>query len=926
MDFSPSGLRTLTESGDLVALNEFGGVKGVALLLDSDCERGIESEDSIRARESRYGRNILPEMPVRSFWSMLVEALTDQTLLILIGCAVFSLIFEILFASTEERSTAWIDGAAILAAVVIVSLVQATSNHKQELQFAALNRIKSVFDVSVIRGGTIKRVSNTELVVGDVVALEAGDRIPADGVLVFADGLRVDQSVSSGESEAVVKDVSSDPFVFGGTHVVEGRGRFLVLCVGLNSQNGRIFELLEDERKPTPLQEKLEDLATQIGYVGMVAAVLTFVALVLGWIFVRIRDGWSWAACKDILTYLIDALTIIVVAVPEGLPLAVTVSLAYSMRKMMKDNNFVRRLNACETMGGATVICTDKTGTLTMNQMNVERFLVGDLDLSVDEIVPSVSSDFLDILMRAVAGNTTSELCSDDTAIGSPTETALLRLMNKLGFDYRKIRAENKSVKDFQFDQVRKRMTTVVEDISGEFVGFTKGAPEDLLPLCVNYTDKTGTVYPLGQTERDVIGKNIEDHCKMAYRTLALCWRSFSTIPADASEAEKQLTLIGIVSIRDSLRPSTKQAIADCQKAGIRVIMVTGDNMVTAQAIASDCGIAPSFAKVMSGSELRAMGEEKLSEAVADVCVVARSTPTDKYMIVAALQKRGEVVAVTGDGTNDVAALSKADVGLAMGKCGTELAKEASDIVVLDDDFRSIVKAVLWGRCIFNNVRRFLQFQLTANVVTLLISLISAVILNDTPFKAVQLLWVNLIMDSLGALALATGRPHPSLLNRPPPRRRAPLISPFMIQNIIGQTLFQISVVVLLLVFHGDIPARSEHHYTLIFNVFVYCQMFNLFNARVVEWGDSVVAGVTDNALFIGILVGIGVVEFVLVQFCGHFFSCVPLTLKEQLQSLIIASLCVPYGIFLRRSPESRIIRRIRQVVTHLLNRIQRPL
>ena len=923
MDLSPSGLRALTESSDVFALNEFGGVKGVAVLLDSDCERGIESEASIKARESRYGKNVLPEREVRSFYSMLVDALSDETLLILIGCAVFSLVFEIVFASTEERSTAWIDGAAILAAVVIVSLVQATSNHKQELQFVALNRIKSVFEVTVVRAGKMKRVMNTDLVVGDVVVLEAGDKIPADGVLVFADGMRVDQSISSGESEAVCKDVVSDPFVVGGTHVVEGRGRFLVLCVGLNSQNGRIFALLGDEKKLTPLQEKLEDLATQIGYVGMIAACLTFIALVLGWIVVRIRDGWSWVACKDILTYLIDALTIIVVAVPEGLPLAVTISLAYSMRKMMKDNNFVRRLNACETMGGATVICTDKTGTLTMNQMNVERILIGDMDVQVNDLGTSASREYVNILAEAIAINTTSEVCDDNRAIGSPTETAIVRLLTKLGYDYKQIRNSHKPVKDFQFDQIRKRMTTIVEKQSAGFTGFTKGAPEDLLSLCVDYLDITGATYTLDQRSRDIISKNIEENCKMAYRTLAICRRSLQSIPDDATEAEKQLTLIGIVAIRDSLRPSTKQAIADCQKAGIRVIMVTGDNMTTAQAIARDCGIAPNFANVMSGSELRAMGEDKLSEAVADVCVVARSTPTDKYMIVAALQKRGEVVAVTGDGTNDVAALSKADVGLAMGKCGTELAKEASDIVVLDDDFGSIVKAVLWGRCIFNNVRRFLQFQLTANVVTLLISLISAVILNDTPFKAVQLLWVNLIMDSLGALALATGRPHPSLLNRPPPRRRAPLISPFMIQNIAGQTLFQISVVVLLLLFHGDIPARSEHHYTLIFNVFVYCQMFNLFNARVVEWGDSVVAGVTDNALFIGILVGIGVVEFVLVQFCGHFFSCVPLTLKEQLISLLIASLCVPYGIFLRRSPENRIMRRVRRLVSGILQRLR---
>jgi Ca2+-transporting ATPase len=889
MDLSPKALVSLMEDDDLRTLNEFGTVSDIARLLESDTESGISSTASIRSRVHRYGSNILPDRPVRSFFEMLVEALSDQTLLILVGCAIFNLVLEIVFASTDERSTAWIDGAAILMAVAIVSLVQASSNHRQELQFAAINRIKSIYDVKVIRSGKLMKILNTELVVGDVCLLEAGDRVPADGLLIWGDELRIDESVTSGESEAVLKTIQSDPFVIGGTHVVEGRGTFLVICVGLNTRNGKVFALLDTRQKATPLQEKLEVLATQIGYVGMAAAVITFAALFVGWLVIRIRVGWSFAAWKEVLTYLIDSLTIVVVAVPEGLPLAVTISLAYSMYKMMADKNFVRRLSACETMGNATVICTDKTGTLTMNEMNVELVAIGDEILPISALLAEASDNFTEALVRAISVNTTAVIGDDGGCIGSQTECALLRLVQALDCDYSEIRWRFPSSKVMPFDQTQKTMTTIVNGRT-----YIKGAPDVLLPNCTSSMDRAGCLHPLNDSTRETIMRRVQDLCSRAFRTLAICDDGI---------------LLTVVAIRDTLRPTTSQAILKCQRAGIRVVMITGDHVQTAQAIARECGIASPLSSALTGSELRAMSPDKVYEAVADVSVIARSTPVDKHAVVSALQRRGEIVAVTGDGTNDVAALMQADVGLAMGKSGTELAKEASDIVVLDDNFESIVAAVLWGRCIYNNVRRFLQFQLTANVVTLFISIMSAVIIHDTPFKAVQLLWVNLIMDSLGALALATGRPHASLLNRPPQRRTAPLISSFMIQNIAGQTLFQIAVVALILAFPSGIEPRSEHHYTLLLNVFVYCQMFNLINARVVDLADSVVAGIMDNALFIGIMCGIGVAEFCLVQFCGQFFSCVPLSLKEQALSIALASLCVPWGFCVRKCPRTVLVR-----------------
>ncbi|KAH0791010.1 calcium-translocating P-type ATPase, PMCA-type family protein [Histomonas meleagridis] len=903
MDLSASELSSLIESGDTKKIHELGNVNGVAKKINSDVENGLK-KNSISSQKSKYGTNELPEKEVSSFFDMLIEALNDQTLLILISCAIFSLIFEVIFASPEERSTSWIDGAAILMAVVIVSFVQAYSNHKQELQFASVNRIKSIFDVVVIRDSDEIKIKNTDVVVGDVVLLEAGDKIPADGLLIKSYEMKVDQSVTSGESEAVDKD-ENDPFLYSGNHVVEGRGTFLVLCVGPNSQSGKMFSLLENEQKLTPLQERLEDLAKNIGYVGMLVASLTFIALTVGWLLMRIKYGFTLKSLKDVLTYLINALTIIVVAVPEGLPLAVTISLAYSMRKMMSDNNFVRHLYACETMGNATIICTDKTGTLTMNQMNVERVIIGDKDINVNELDENVNDKYKETLMESIAINTTGYLSADGTMIGSQTEAALLRLIKQLNGNITETRKENPIIKSFQFDRNRKRMSTIITK-QNKYISYVKGANETILDNCTSYLDSNCNVHPLNKETKDIISSISNNHCNQAYRLLAICYKDLETIPNDSNESESNLTLICIVSIRDSLRPSTKQSINDCQNAGIRVIMITGDNLITAKAIAKECGIITEDEEnenIVTGSELRNLNEKQLIERLSTVNVIARSTPMDKHMIVSALHNNGEIVAVTGDGTNDAAALMKADVGLSMGKCGTELAKEASDIVILDDDFKSIIKSVIWGRCIFNNVRRFLQFQLTANIVTLFISFVSAIILNDSLFKAVQMLWINLIMDSLGALALATGKPHPSLLKRNPSRRNEPLISMFMIQNILGQCIFQIIVVALLLIFNGDIEKKSLHHYTLVFNVFVYCQMFNLVNARVVDRNDSLIAGIGDNTIFLVIMFGIGVVEFVLVQYFGNFFACAPLTLEEQFRSLVIAALCIPFGALFRKIP-----------------------
>ena len=920
MNLTTDDLWSLFESNDVGKINSQGGIDSIIKKLNSDPKNGLSQNDVISNLKS-FGSNDIPDRPIKPFMQMLKEALSDQTLIILIICAIVSLILEFLFAPPEERATSWIDGTAILMAVAIVSVVQAYSNHQQEIQFSAVNRIKSIYKIAVMRDGQLKHINNTELVVGDVITLEQGDRVPADCLLISGDRPKVDQSAATGESEAVSKN-DNDPFFISNTHLTEGRATLLVVCVGLKSHNGRIFALLnENEASQTPLQQKLEVLAAKIGAMGVFVAFLTFIALVIKWAYRCYFLKWHWSYLREPLSYFIVAITIIACAVPEGLPLAVTISLAYSMQKMMKDNNFVRHLNACETMGSATVICTDKTGTLTQNQMNVEEVIVGQNVIEMDAF--RNECDFANIIKSGCCLNSHAVISGTDQ-IGSQTECALIRMVSKLGGKVNKIRKHSKILKHFDFDRVRKRMSTVEILKNGHRI-HVKGAPDMLLPFCTKLYLDSQTVVDMTPQIKDQLQMSIDQECAKSYRTLALAYRDISSnepLPETYEEAEANLCLLCIVCIRDSLRKNTIKSIKSCQKAGIKVIMITGDHMITAEAIAHECGILSDTQIAITGETLRNMNPELLQEQLNTISVVARSTPLDKHLLVTSLQNKGEIVAVTGDGTNDVAALMAADVGLAMGLCGTELAKEASDIVVLDDDFRSIVRAVVWGRTIFNNIQRFLQFQLTANVSTLFISFVSAVFLSETPFKAVQLLWVNLIMDSLGALSLATGKPHENLLEHKPQNKDTPLISSFMILNISGQAILQIILIGGILLFPGKFPPHSQYHYTFLFNVFVLCQAFNLLNARATSKGDSTLLGVFDTPLFFGIMFGIMLVQFVLIQYAGQFFSCTPLLPHEWLYSFCLSGLTLPLGWILRHILVGAIDRkhRIREDDQPLLN------
>ncbi|EAY16498.1 calcium-translocating P-type ATPase, PMCA-type family protein [Trichomonas vaginalis G3] len=899
MSLSNEELWHLIENQDNDALNKLMGVQGIARMLDTDLKKGINST-TIQSRISKFGSNQLPDRPIRSFWSMLNEALKDGTVRILIVCSILSLVLEFMFAPEEEKSTAWIDGAAIFAAVVIVTVVQATQNLKQEQQFAAVNRIKSIYDVAVIRDGEIHQIQNHQLVVGDIVEIQQGDCIPADGLVITSENLKIDQSTANGESEAIVKS-EKDPFLISNTHVVEGCGTFLVICVGLNSHHGRIFALINSEIEETPLQVKLEALAEKIGLVGIIVASLTFIALLIQWIISQVKFGFEWAHCREPLTYFVISITIVACAVPEGLPLAVTISLAYSMNQMMADNNFVRRLSACETMGSVTVICSDKTGTLTENKMNVERIAIGPIFLNVPDLDSSNIDEELLLLIRKSISINTQAVLTDQGSIGSQTECALLRFVSRIHGNYQQLRIAFPPVIRFLFDRDRKRMSTVIP-WNGMYRTFVKGAPDEIIKLCTNFVLPGGKLItsPVSDDFKQQFMIAVNSEGEKTYRTLSLAYKDTHDLPQTWEDAEKDLTLLCTVSIRDSIRPTTISSIDQCKKAGIKVIMITGDHSTTAEAVAKECGILVPGTRVILGSEVRKMAKSDLIAALPTISVVARSSPMDKHLIVSALKAAGESVAVTGDGTNDVPAMMAADVGLSMGKCGTELAKEASDIVVLDDDFRSIVKAVVWGRCVYNNIRRFLQFQLTANVVTLFVSFLSAAILNETPFKAVQLLWVNLIMDSLGALALATGRPDESLLRQKPEKKDAPLIDSFMLKNIIGQSVLQILLIGYVLLFPYQAEQYSMKHYTFLFNVFVLCQDFNLVNARVSSKKMKVTDGIQDNYLFFIIQIGIMIVQILLIQIAGVYIYCAPMTMIEWIYSTFLAALTLPMGAFLR--------------------------
>ncbi|KAM4554349.1 plasma membrane calcium-transporting ATPase 1-like [Fundulus diaphanus] len=692
------------------------------------------------------------------------------------------------------------------------------------------------------------------------------------------------------------------------------------------------------KKEKSVLQGKLTKLAVQIGRAGLLMSALTVIILITRFLIDTFWiQGLPWLQecvavyVQFLVKFFIIGVTVLVVAVPEGLPLAVTISLAYSVKKMMKDNNLVRHLDACETMGNATAICSDKTGTLTMNRMTVvHTYIAGRHYKKVPEpdLIPT---KILDLLIQGIGVNCayTTKIMPPEREgglprqIGNKTECALLGLSLDLKRDYQNVRneiPEEKLFKVYTFNSVRKSMSTVLKNFDGSYRMFSKGAAEILLKKCSKILTASGEAKVFKPKDREQLVKNvIESMASEGLRTICLAYRDFPATDGEPdwdNEAEilSRLTCIAVVGIEDPVRPEVPEAIRKCQRAGITVRMVTGDNINTARAIASKCGIllpGDDFLCIEGKefnqrirNELGEVRQERIDKIWPKLRVLARSSPMDKHTLVkgiidSTVLEQRQVVAVTGDGTNDGPALKKADVGFAMGIAGTDVAKEASDIILTDDNFSSIVKAVMWGRNVYDSISKFLQFQLTVNVVAVTVAITGACITQDSPLKAVQMLWVNLIMDTFASLALATEPPTEALLLRNPYGRNKPLISRTMMKNILGHAIYQLTLIFTLL-FVGEkmfdidcgrnapLHAPPSEHYTIVFNTFVLMQIFNEFNARKIHGERNVFEGVFGNPIFCSIILGTLIVQVVIVHFGGKAFSCVPLTLEQWLWCIFL--------------------------------------
>ncbi|KAL0244695.1 hypothetical protein GEMRC1_008777 [Eukaryota sp. GEM-RC1] len=730
----------------------------------------------------------------------------------------------------------------------------------------------------------------------------------------------------TGESDEIKKSLVKDPFLISGCPITSGAGQMVVTAVGVRSQSGKMSMAIQEqlaENEKTPLESKLEYLAVLIGKGGLFFAVLTMVILI-------VRYSMDWPSEHDIFEHLnefthvfIVGVTIIVVAVPEGLPLAVTISLAYSMRKMLSDNNLVRKLASCETMGGATTICSDKTGTLTRNVMTVmklytnETMLIakdnGDFeDLSAIKNHPELMSS----LVENIQLNSTADLTMEDGVVrvtGSKTEGALMTFAQQIdNNDYAVVRNNSNIVKFWPFNSAAKRMDTIIKRTDGRIVLLTKGASEILVEQCKSVI-LNNEVVEITPTMRSSIERQILEMAKKGLRTICMAVsydldQNEEALENLESVPDSTLTLVAISGIKDPVRPEVPNAVAQCKKAGIVVRMLTGDNIETARFIARECGILTDGGNSLTGTELRNLTNEEFDQKLPNLQVVARCSPGDKLRIVQRLRHLGEVVAVTGDGSNDAPALTAADVGFAMGIAGTDIAKEACDIVLLDDNFRSIVSACMWGRNVYDSIRKFLQFQLTVNIVAIAVAVLGATAMGNSPLHAVQLLWVNLIMDTFAALALATEQPTADLLDRKPYGRNDSLIAPTMWRNILGISFVQIAI--LLYIFFAESAhemldvighdGRVSAHYTIIFNAFVFMQLFNEVNSRRVYNELNVFSGLFSNYIFLAILIFTIIVQWMMVQLLGTFSESVPLNFTQWMYCIGIGAIMLPVGFFIR--------------------------
>jgi len=1088
---------------DIENVKSLGGIDSLAKNVGVNLSDGLNSnnEKDLDARRNYYDDNKrdVEEMP--HFCEFVWEALQDTVLIILIVSAIVQIGIGASPLSENPRKD-WIDGLAIVFAIVVVVTTTSITNYSKEKKFQEMTATASQLNQIIVRRNKTEiHVNSEEILVGDIVKLEYGMIIPADGIVINGNALMIDESSLTGESDLVSKMNNDEcleskqklqssvvsnkgnnarhlvpsSLVFSGSIVYSGNGWYLVLAVGKNSTAGKINQSIkqahsEGETK-TPLELKLEDIADDIGKFGLIAAILTFVALSVKLIYTRLQEaefqfihaehdsnvtshytnntnGTLYhnsttvhhtahsifnGISKEIITIVILCITILVVAIPEGLPLAVTLSLSFSVRKMMYDNNLVRRMSACETMGGANYICTDKTGTLTKNNMEVILFFDNKNSINMrnpgakktknvfeleNGLEFKMNEDYQEMLVQHIVSNIDITLGENaEVKGGSKTDIAFFKLVQQMGFDFVSLRKTylrdvNKVVR-IPFNSERKKLSTFIPLEKGKVRIHMKGATEVILRSCSNFLNQSKNKSELTES----ISKSIKDSINMyenqCLRCISLAYKDISE--AQFEEYKKSLntsledsgfTLIGIAGIQDRLKDGIENAVNNCTQAGINVIMITGDNIDTAISIARQSNIirnndftaleGPSFFNQIEGiycvsckeqtnicncpknekeAEERNLDPEKIKKEkirnisnfrniVKNLKVIARARPLDKYALVLGLRELDNVVAVTGDGTNDAPALSRADVGFAMGIAGTDAAKSAADIIILDDNFTSIISAVVWGRNIYDNIRKFIQFQLSVNLSSVCLVFICSWIGSESPISSIQMLWINLIMDSLGSLALATESPNMGVLKRRPYQKREYIISPLMWKHIIFQAITQFSIVLVLYLYAPyfiaednpqivsvikslencflDVPGEklqslgngtynyfvldgkksawsplikvqrnvsadlclfnnrtlfdgktkdkvlnlyaafrwynqeygNSVHMTIVFNVFVFYALFNQINSRIIDDSFNILKRIHENLLFLTIIIGEIICQFIMTQYGGIMFKC----------------------------------------------------
>lgn len=939
-------------------------------------------------RKRIFDENKLPERKPKNILQLMWLAYNDKVLIVLTVAAIIALALGV-YQAVSNGSVEWIEGVAIIVAIVVVVSVGALNDWQKERQFAKLNKKKEARNVKVVRSGKTQEIDVQALLVGDVLLVEPGDILPVDGIFISGHAIKCDESSATGESDILKKTPGDeaframeaneslkkiDPFMISGGKVTEGYGRMLVTAVGINSSYGKTMLSLQESNDMTPLQAKLNKLAEYIAKIGSAAALLLFIVLLIKFLAqLPHNDARPAEKGQQFMQILIVAVTIVVVAVPEGLPLAVTLSLAYATKRMLKDNNLVRVLRSCETMGNATSVCSDKTGTLTQNVMTVVAGAVGtssrfsnragknadtskpdpnddvhdDIDdVATSEFIDTISEDVKILWKDSIVLNSTA-FESDNNGqhffVGSKTETALLDFSRDfLGMEKVSIERSNaETVQMVPFDSGRKCMGMVIKlpDNKGHRL-LVKGASEIMLKHCSKIVrDPTKGIETTQMTDdnRKTLTKLIDAYASRSLRTIGIIWRDFESpewpprgvkrseddrTQANFDDICKQMNFLGIVGIQDPLRDGVPEAVKDCITAGVFPRMVTGDNILTAKAIATECGIYTPGGVALEGPEFRKMSKAEQKAVIPKLQVLARSSPDDKRTLVKRLKEMGETVAVTGDGTNDAPALKAADVGFAMNIAGTEVAKEASDIILMDDNFASIVKALMWGRAVNDAVRKFLQFQITVNITAVLLAFISAVSNDEeqSVLTAVQLLWINLIMDTMAALALATDPPSRAILNRKPDPKSAPLFSTTMWKMIIGQAIYQL-VVTLVLYFAGAhilnydeidpiadpelAQLKDRQLQSLVFNTFTWMQIFNALNNRRLDNRFNVFEGIHRNLFFVGIfLVMIG--GQVLIMFVGGWeaFQAQRQTGPQWGIALVLGAISLPIGVVVRLIPD----------------------